>query len=273
MKKRIVILISALSVLLLAASVFTLTVFAEEEESPKLVATVPFEVTEEDLVIEKPKAQPKTEDLASKFLTLDKDVTSWFTASSIKRIKDHFNRIYPVLCEEFNYGVMWDIEYGIDSSNPAYVAYQIGGSRETQKIIKMNTDHFKKTASDFSTLSHELTHAVQCYRDAKYGPNNSANGGEWLTEGVADYSRFLLEPTPFSLPEFNQSQSYTDSYRVTARFFVWLDQQYDTTFMEQFNEALKTEVYTQTIFVKITGKTLDELWAIYAASDHKVTRK
>lgn len=270
MKKRILAitlsLIALVGLLALAHAVFA------EEASPALTATVPFEVKEEDLLLEKPAEKPKTEDLASKFLVLEGDVTSYYTASAIKRLKEHFNRIYPVLCEEFNYGVMWDIRYKLDDSNDEYVAYQIGGSRDTEKIIAMNPTHFKKTATDFSTLTHELTHAVQSYRDAKYGPNNSANGGEWLTEGVADYSRYLLDPTPFSLPEFNKSQSYTNSYRVTARFFVWLDQQYDTTFMNQFHEGLKTEVYTQKLFVKITGKTLDELWAIYAASDHKVSK-
>lgn len=271
MKKRI--LAVSLAIVSIVALLFVAhTVFAEEGEAA-LVETVPFEVKDEDLLLEKPVKQPKTEDLAAKFLTLDSDVTSWFTASAIKRLKDHFNRIYPVLCEEFNYGVMWDIKYGIDSSNPAYVAYQIGGSRDTEKIIKMNTDHFKKTATDFSTLSHELTHALQCYRDSKYGAENTSDGGSWLTEGIADYSRYLLDPTPFDLPAFSANQSYLDSYRVTARFLVWLDQKYDTTFLEQLNEGLKTEVYTQKLFVRITGKTLDELWAIYAASDHSVSRK
>ena len=270
MKKRILtILLCVMAVS--ALIVLGFTVFAEEAEST-LTETVPFEVKESDLLLEQPAKKPKTEDLASRFLSLDGDVTSWFTSTSIKRLKDHFNRIYPVLCEEFNYGVMWDIKYGIDSSNPSYVAYQIDGSRSTEKIIRMNTDHFKKTQGDFSTLTHELTHAVQNYRDTKYGDNNTANGGSWLMEGVADYSRYLLDPTPFDLPTFSASQSYTDSYRVTARFFVWLDQKYDPTFMEQFSEGLKTEIYTQRLFERITGKTLDELWAIYAASDHSVSK-
>ena len=270
MKKRILAIVLSL-IALTALLVLGHAVFAEEA-AQGLTATVPFEVKDEDLLLEKPASKPKVEDVADKFLTLEADVTSYYTASAIKRMKEHFNRIYPVLCEEFNYGVMWDVRYKLDDSNDEYVAYQIGGSRDTEKIIAMNPTHFKKTQTDYSTLTHELTHAVQSYRDAKYGPDNSANGGEWLTEGVADYSRYLIDPTPFQLPAYSANQSYTDSYRVTARFFVWLDQKYDTTFMNQFNEGLKTEVYTQKLFVKITGKTIDELWAIYAASDHSVSK-
>ncbi|MBQ7364684.1 MAG: hypothetical protein IJW46_03720 [Clostridia bacterium] len=264
MKKMIVIL----SVLLvLTAAVISFTVFAEEE-APKLTATVPFEVTPEDLVIKEESTgkAPTYEDLTAKFLTLNREVTDTFNTYQLNRIDQNFNRIYPILAEKFNYGVMFDIVYGIDTETES-VAYQMGGRNANEKYIAMNPKFF---SSDFSALSHELTHAMQVYRDSKYGATPNANGGSWLTEGVADFSRYIYEPAPFDLPAFSSNQSYIDSYRVTARFFVWCNENVDPTFLEQLNEGLKCEAYTAKLFVKITGKTVDELWQMYAESDHKI---
>ncbi len=263
MKKRLFVIVSA--VLLAALLLLSFSAFAEEE---KLTETVPFEVTEDDLVIEKKPSQKK-EDLTEKFLTIKPEVTTAFSTVLMRNIKTNFNNIYPVLAEKFNHGVMWDIIYTIDDNND-YAAYQIGGRTESEKIIAMNSKFFKQNPSDVSCLSHELTHAMQRYPDAKYGAASTANGGPWIMEGIADYSRYVYEPTPFDLPAFSKSQSYTDAYRVTARFFLWCDQNIDPTFLEQLNEGLRSEVYTQKLFVKITGKTIDELWQLYAESDHKI---
>ena len=268
MKKRIVILISALLLALLLAAILTVTVVAEEQEAPKLTATVPFEVTPEDLVIkdETPVKAPTYEDLTKKFLSMKPIVNESFNTYKINRIIQNFNRIYPILAEKFNHGMMFDVVYDIDSETEN-VAYQMGGRTATEKYIAMNPKYF---GTDFSALSHELTHAMQVYVDAKYGAANNANGGSWLMEGIADYSRYIYEPTAFDLPAFSASQSYTDSYRVTARFFVWCNENIDPTFLEQLNEGLRCEPYTAKLFVKITGKTIDELWQMYAESDHKI---
>lgn len=233
--------------------------------------SVPFEVDEESLYeTEEEEAQkPEYEDIASKFLTMDSLVINGFSDSFVDVLREDFSIVYPQLAEYFNYGIMYDVVYTTDANTDA-AAYQTAGRNPLEKKIALNPNYFRTNRSDFGVLTHELTHTVQEYRDAKYSAPNTANGGNWITEGITDWSRYTFDRYPFALPSYSSSQSYTDSYRVTARFFLWLDQNVDDTFLEQFNEGLKCEAYTSQLFTKITGMTLDELWELYAQSDHEV---
>lgn len=258
---------------LLLLSLLVVFAFAAHADAPTGKAeeavyteTVPFEVVEDPA-----PAKPAYEDLASRFLTIEQDVIDKFTPTMVNTLIRNFSRVYPTLAETFNHGVMYNIVYKLDEQNSA--AYETGGRNAWERIIAMNPDYFMQNRGDLGALTHELTHAMQVYTDSRYGAANTAEGGSWITEGIADWSRFNFDFQIFSLPSYESNQSYTDSYRVTARFFAWVDLNVDTTFMEQFNEALRCERYTSQFFKRITGKTLDELWQLYAASDHRVTKK
>lgn len=268
MKKRTLRLTLAALLLLSLIVIFTLTAHADGEGSDKVpyTATVPFEVVEDPV----PK-KPAYEDLASRFLTIESPVKERFTDRMVTTLINNFSRVYPTLAETFNHGVMFNIVYTLDEQNSA--AYETGGRNALERMIAMNPDYFMQNQNDLGALTHELTHAMQVYRDSKYGAANTANGGSWITEGIADWSRYNFDLQLFSLPNYSGSQKYTDSYRVTARFFAWVDLNVDTTFMEQFNEALRTEPYSAQFFKRITGKTLDELWQMYAESNHAVSKK
>ncbi len=265
-KTRTVRIVVLVSLVLTAAALLGLSAVFAASDPAGLTETVPFEVpvTEE----EKKPQKPAYEDLAAKFLTMDQAVTEAYPANMVKNLERNFSRVYATLADYFNYGVMYDIVYTIDEQTSA--AYQTGGRTPLEKKIAMNASYFRANPGDLGALTHELTHALQSYKDSKYGAANSANGGSWLTEGVADFSRYTFDLTSFSLPAYSSSQKYTDSYRVTARFYLWLNKNVDPTFMEQFNEGLKCEAYTSGLFVKITGKTVDELWQMYAESDHAI---
>ncbi|KAH7693931.1 hypothetical protein AAVH_39030, partial [Aphelenchoides avenae] len=60
-----------------------------------------------------------------------------------------------------------------------------------------------------------------------------------------------------------KSQKYTDGYRVTARFFLWIEKKVKAGFVKAYNQALREEKYA-TFFQTFTGKTVDQLWAQYA---------
>lgn len=234
--------------------------------------SVPFEVDIDSLYAkdeEEQPVKPEYEDIASKFLTMDALIRNEFNGAFMDVLESDFSKVYVKLAEYFNYGIMYDVVYTIDPDTDA-AAYQTAGRNPLEKKIALNPNYFKANRNDFGVLTHELTHTVQEYRDARYSAPNTSEGGNWITEGITDWSRYTFDRYPFSLPSYSASQSYTDSYRVTARFFLWIDQNIDDTFLEQFNEGLKCEVYTSKLFTKITGKTLDELWSLYAASDHRV---
>lgn len=264
--KRKSLLVSLIALMLsLSALLVTVFVFAEGK-TKEYTVTVPFEVVEDA-----PAKKPDYENLADRFLTIEQPVKDEFTPAMVNTLIKNFSRVYPTLAEKFNHGVMFNIVYTLADQESA--AYETAGRNAWERMIAMNPSYFMKNRNDLGALTHELTHAMQVYKDARYGAPNTAEGGSWITEGIADWSRYNYDFQRFDLPAYSSSQKYTDSYRITARFFAWVDLNVDTTFMDQFNEALRTERYTSKLFEKVTGHSLEELWAMYAESDHAVTKK
>ncbi len=119
--------------------------------------------------------------------------------------------------------------------------------------ITVSSKWLKEHPDDFALLTHELTHAVQRY--------DSAPG--WLTEGIADYARYLYTPgkqLDWSLPNrLTKRQSYKDSYRTSAKFLVWLDEKHAGS-VDQIHRKLQDGDFSIDDFEKITGKSVDLLW-------------
>lgn len=118
---------------------------------------------------------------------------------------------------------------------------------------KWVTDH----PDDFGMIIHEYTHVVQSY--PKYDP-------VWLVEGVADYIRYhVMEPK--KAPRFDvRKVRHTDGYGVTAAFLAWAEKTYDKDLVTKLNAALRETKYTEAMWKESTGKTLDELWKEFVAS-------
>jgi hypothetical protein len=119
--------------------------------------------------------------------------------------------------------------------------------------ITVSSKWLKDQPGDIALLTHELTHAVQRYE--------SAPG--WLTEGIADYARYLYTPgeqPDWSLPNrLTKRQSYRDSYRTSAKFLVWLDEKHAGT-VDKIHRKLQDGDFSIDDFEKITGKSVDLLW-------------
>lgn len=119
--------------------------------------------------------------------------------------------------------------------------------------VTVSVEWLRQHPGDIGMLTHELTHAVQQYPQ----PNPS-----WLTEGIADYARKLYGPEEqpdWSLPELSPRNSWTDSYRVTARFLEWLDQTHPGT-VDKLHTKLQAGAYRDDQFEEFTGVPLEKLW-------------
>lgn len=115
---------------------------------------------------------------------------------------------------------------------------------------------------DLGMVVHELTHVVQSYRNRR-GENKPG----WLVEGIADYVRWWrYEPESPRTPINVEKASYKDAYRTTAWFLAYLTAKYDRGIVRTLDGALRRGTYSDDLFVKSTGKTVDALWSEFTAS-------
>ena len=50
---------------------------------------------------------------------------------------------------------------------------------------------------------------------------------------------------------------------MTARFLLWVEKNKDRKIVDQMDAALRDGTYKPELWVKLTGKTIDELWSEY----------
>lgn len=121
-------------------------------------------------------------------------------------------------------------------------------------VISVSAPHVTNNPGDFGMMVHELTHIVQAY------PGQKENVG-WLTEGIADYTRFwLYEPQTPQHPINKEKASYRDAYRTTAAFLGYLTAKHDKDIVKKLNAKLRKGEGEAALFKEFLGKTVDELW-------------
>lgn len=114
---------------------------------------------------------------------------------------------------------------------------------------------FREHPDDVGAMVHETVHCVQRYQ--------ARNFPGWLTEGIADYVRFFkFEPGKLGRVDPNTAR-YNGSYRTSASFLAFVVAKYDAEAVLKINAALRDRdvVYTDALFEKLTGKTVQELEA------------
>ena len=178
-----------------------------------------------------------------------------FPDSTKAKMIDAFFKVYPEEVAIYNPLAPKQVTFVID---PEYTGVAASGD----SLTRFNPKWYEQNPNDIDVVTHEVMHIVQAYR------NHSLPS--WVTEGIADFVRYTLgvnnASANWSLTPFNAGQSYTNSYRITARFFVWIVNKYDKDFVKKLNTAMRDNIYDHTFWEKITGKTVDELWSQYAAS-------
>lgn len=171
-----------------------------------------------------------------------------------ERIKTLISDTYPELLKKYNSDATKTIQVVIDTSYQG-VAYASGS-----KIVA-SSKWLRENPEDYDLFTHEIMHLIQAY------PQNS--GPSWLTEGIADYVRAEYginnKAAQWSLPDYSPSQNYTDSYRVSARFLLWIEKHHDQNFVKKIDQHLRTKTYSEDVWEKHTGVSLDELWNRYGA--------
>lgn len=180
---------------------------------------------------------------------------SAFSEVTKKKMTDAFFTVYPKEAKRFNKKVMKRVIFLVD---PAYkgVAATSGG------IVRYSPKWMAEHPEDIDVVTHEVMHIVQGY------PGGAGPG--WLTEGIADYVRYIYgvnnEAGKWSLPNYDASHAYTKSYRVTARFLVWLEKNKKKNMVTKLDGAMRSKTYSADLWKELTGKTLDELWSEYASN-------
>lgn len=171
---------------------------------------------------------------------------------TIQQFVDTYFEVYPRIVERFSAEGKIETSVILRIENFDGVAYANGN------VITVNAEWIRSNPQDIALLTHELTHVAQGY--PRYDEETV-----WLTEGIADYSRYLFGPNDesWSLPEVSEGQHYTDSYRVAARFLLWLEKHQRDTIVDDLHRRLQAGTYSPDDFAHFTGKTLDQLWDEY----------
>lgn len=171
-----------------------------------------------------------------------------------QRMIDAFYTVYPKEAKRFNPNTLKKVTFIVDPEYKGVAATHNG-------IVRYNPTWLKEHPEDIDVVTHEVMHIVQGYPGGSLG---------WLTEGIADYTRYALginnEAGNWKLPAYKEGQSYTNSYRITARFLAWLEQNGYPKIVNQMDAALRAHAYAPELWQQKTGKTLDELWAAYTAN-------
>jgi hypothetical protein len=183
------------------------------------------------------------------FLNKDADLN----ARVKQRLIDAFFIVYPAEAEAYNKATIHKVIFFLD---PEYE----GVAATAGNIVRFNPQWFHQNPEDIDVVTHEVMHIVQSY------PGGAGPG--WLTEGIADYVRFVFgvnnESADWTLTNFSPKQSYQNAYRITARFLVWLEKNKLNGIVKQLDMAMRSRKYNPKIWKELTGKTVDELWNEYA---------
>jgi hypothetical protein len=167
---------------------------------------------------------------------------------------DAFFTVYPEEARRFNSQTLKKVTFFFD---PTY-----SGVAETGNgVARFNPRWLKEHPEDIDVVTHEVMHIVQDYRH---------EGPGWLTEGIADYVRYVYgvnnKKGMWVLPDYRPGQNYTNAYRVTARFLLWVEKHKNSRLVDKMDAAMRNGTYRPELWVELTGSTVDDLWKEYAAA-------
>ncbi len=175
-----------------------------------------------------------------------------FSPDLKKRLIKTFFKVYPKLAKEYNTKTPKKVTFFIDT------AYKGVAATSNARVV-FNPVYMENHPEDIDVVTHEVMHIVQGY--------GYSSGPVWLTEGIADYVRSkygINNPgAKWSMPDYKEGQSYKNSYRITARFFTWIDEKVNPGTIKKIDQSLRDHIYNVNLWKELTGKTLDELWADY----------
>ena len=175
-----------------------------------------------------------------------------FDSTTRRRMIDAFFTVYPKEAKRFNPHTLRRVTFVIDPTYDGVAATGDGVSTFSPKWMKAHPE-------DIDVVTHEVMHIVQDYRHEVPG---------WLTEGIADYARYVYGVnnvgSRWKLYDYHSGQNYTNAYRITARFLVWVEKNKNHRIVDKLDAAMRKGTYTPDLWAKLTGKPVDDLWKEYA---------
>jgi hypothetical protein len=184
------------------------------------------------------------------------DLTQWATNKLAPVLAEWYPKIVALLPSE---GFQAPTNFRV-VLRPGRGVAATGGTRITANARWIQQE---LNGQALGSLVHEAVHVVQQYGYARRHNPHPANNPGYLVEGIADYVRwFQYEPqskgaeiTARNLERAN----YDRSYRVTANFLNWVSEKYDKDIVPQLNAAMREGNYSTNLWVKGTGKTIEQL--------------
>jgi hypothetical protein len=169
-----------------------------------------------------------------------------------ERMINTFFIVYPKLAKTYNKNTLKEVKFLVDTAYKG-VAFAHDGR------VTFSSKWMDKHPEDIDVVTHEVMHIVQAY-------GNSVGPG-WLTEGIADYARYKFgvdnAGAKWILPVLKSDHHYKSSYRITARFFDWIEKNVKSGTIKAVDQSLRDHSYTPEIWKKLTKDDLDGLWAAY----------
>ncbi len=169
-----------------------------------------------------------------------------------QRLVNTFFTVYPELAKAYNPKTLKAVTMVIDTAYDGVAATADGK-------VTISNKWLHKRPEDIDVVTHEVMHIVQDYGDS--------NGPGWLTEGIADFARYKFgvnnDAAKWSLSDLKPTQNYTDAYRVTARFLVWLEEKVKPGIVKELDSQMRKHTFTDATWQQLTGKSVDDLWKSY----------
>lgn len=174
-----------------------------------------------------------------------------FDPKETERLAKTFFIVYPKMMAEYNPNSARQVLISIERRYHGVAATE--GAH-----IHINPVWFHQHPEDIDVVTHEGMHIVQAYKQWDPG---------WLREGIADYARHQFgvnnPAAHWNPPDYTSQQSYQDAYQVTARFLIWLEKHVKPGVVKVMDQSLRSGTYGPASWNKLTGKSVDELWADY----------
>ncbi|QXV65426.1 secretory protein [Mucilaginibacter sp. 21P] len=166
-----------------------------------------------------------------------------------------FFEVYPGIVKEYNKNSLKTVNLFIDT------AYHGVAATDNGRVV-FSAYYMTKHPNDIDVVTHEVMHIVQDY--------GNTNGPWWITEGIADYVRneygIANQAAGWKLPDYKPTQNFDNSYRITARFFTWIEKHVKKGTIKKLDDIMRKHTYSENTFKQLTGKTVEELWREYAAN-------
>ncbi|MCR8560126.1 basic secretory family protein [Mucilaginibacter sp. BJC16-A38] len=174
-----------------------------------------------------------------------------------------FFKVYPAEAAMFNANTPKHVVFLIDPNYQGVAATFTSNVENTRvDTVHFNPGWMLKMPTDIDVVTHEVMHIVQGY--------GYSAGPWWLTEGIADYARYKFgvdnSGAGWSMPDYKAGQSYTNSYRISARFLVWIEEKKTAHVVQKLDAELRAHTFNDATWKKLTGESVDELWNDYAAN-------